>query len=115
LSNPLQNQQTPGLKINGGTCPTAPAEAENTLTLMDSRVIAARSIQAKYEDRLMSIPGVIGVGVGFAKPDSPGSQELALVVLVTKGSRAEISSTALPTKLDGIAVRREVSSPIRAL
>src|SRR5262249_17403074 len=114
LSNPLQNQLTPGLKINGGTCPTAPVEAENTLTVMDSRVMTARAIQARHEARIMAIPGGIGVGVGFAKPDS-GSQELAPVVLATKGSRAETSPSALPTRLDGIAVRREVSSPIKAL
>jgi hypothetical protein len=114
LSNPIQNVQTPGLQINGKTCSAAPAEAENTLTLMDTRVMAVKAIQARHEARLMAIPGVVGVGVGFARPDS-GSKELALVVLVTKGSRAETSSSAIPSRLDGIAVRREVSSEIRAL
>jgi hypothetical protein len=109
LSNPINNIQTPALSIARGNCAMDAMESTNALTLADSNVIAAKAIQDRYEERLLQIPGVIGLGIGLAKPNTT-SRELAIVVLVDKGSRAELSATAVPAKLDWMIVRRQVSA-----
>jgi hypothetical protein len=114
LSNPIGGVSTPGLKILGTGCPATPTETSFALTLMDSRVIAAKTIQTKHEDSLFKIPGVVGIGIGLLKPDSD-SKELAIVVHVIKGSKAALSSTAIPASLDGMPVRREITSEFRAM
>jgi hypothetical protein len=109
LGNPINNIPTPALSIAGGNCALEPMTSTNALTLADSNVIAAKAIQDRHEERLLQIPGVIGLGIGLAKPNTT-SRELAIVVLVDKGSRAELSATAVPAQLDGMIVRRQVSA-----
>jgi hypothetical protein len=110
----LSGASTPGLKMVGAGCPATPTETSFALTLMDSKVIAAKTIQTKYEDSLFKIPGVVSVGIGLLKPDTD-SMELAIVVNVIKGSKAALSSTAIPASLDGMPVRREITSEFKAI
>jgi len=112
LSKVINNVASPNLKIVGSGCKAAPTPT-TTSTQMDMDMMAAKAVQAKHEDALMQIPGVVGVGIGLADPDS-GSNQLAIVLFVQKGTTAEISKTAVPSNLDGMPVRRILSGEIKA-
>jgi hypothetical protein len=112
LSMPL-NTPTPALKMVGSGCPAPAVEPQSTSIQMNTEMIAAQAVQARHEETLMQIPGVIGVGIGLANPKS-NSKKLAIVVLVTKGSKAEASNSAIPSELDGMPVRRQLSGEIKA-
>lgn len=108
-ANRIQNVLTAlgqGMKIVGCAPPVAEAEDANALTLAHPAVIRAAAIQSRYEEALMSIPGVIGVGIGLAKP---GSSELALVVYTVKGTRVAEAANILPERLDGMPVRKKIT------
>jgi hypothetical protein len=60
----------------------------------------------RHQDRLMSIPGVEGVGIGGSE-DSP-----VIVVMVRKGG-ADIRKK-LPARLEGYPVKVEVTGEITA-
>lgn len=82
--------------------PSDEAEDANALSMSNPRMIAASSVQSRYEDELFRIPGVVGVGIGLAGPDST---EPAIVVFATKGSKAGTSPTAVPSRLGQLPVR----------
>ena len=56
-----------------------------------------RQIKEKHEDWLLSLPGVVGVGIG----KSP-SGELCIRVYIKRGMAS--SSDRIPNKLDGVGV-----------
>ena len=64
-------------------------------------------VQAKYEDRWMSIPGVVGIAIG-------GTTEKPLIkVLVVKKTRA--LEQEIPQEAEGYPVVIEETGEIRAL
>jgi hypothetical protein len=69
------------------------------------RMDAATALE-KHHDRLMSIPGVVGVGVGGSE-DSP-----VIVVMVSAGGAA--MRKQLPDRIDGYPVKVEVTGEITA-
>lgn len=61
----------------------------------------------RHQDRLMSIPGVVGVGIGGSE-DSP-----MIVVMVRKGGN-DIRKK-IPARIEGHPVKVEVTGEIKAL
>jgi hypothetical protein len=67
---------------------------------------AATTALEKHQDRLMAIPGVVGVGIGGSE-DSP-----VIVVMVTTGGAA--MRKQLPDQIEGYPVKVEVTGEITA-
>jgi len=70
---------------------------------------AYRRVQAaldKYKPLLLSIPGVVGVGIGYATVQGQLTHEIALIVMVDqKRSAHEIPPEALiPAHVNGVRV-----------
>jgi hypothetical protein len=70
-------------------------------------ILTIQQVLAKYQDRLMNQPGVVGVGIGAVK------DELVIKVLVAK--KTPQLEKQLPQKLEGYAVIIEETGTIRAL
>jgi hypothetical protein len=66
--------------------------------LSDAVVAAVAAVQARHEDTLLAVPGVVGVGVGAGKV--PG--EAAIHVLVVKATADLLK--AIPLSLEGVDV-----------
>ena len=108
-ANRIQNVLTAlgqGMKMVGCAAAAGGVEDMNALTMQHPSVIRAAAIQNRYQDALLSIPGVVGVGIGMAKP---GSRELALVVYTVKGTRAASAANIVPERLDGMPVRKKIT------
>jgi hypothetical protein len=70
--------------------------------MQDNEVIAqAREVQATYEQELLNIPGVVGVGIGLEQG------EVVLKVFLEEMT-AQLAQ-ALPGKLEGFSVVPEVT------
>ena len=67
---------------------------------------AIAEAQAKYDDCLMSLPNVVGTGIGYRRRMSQPTAELCLVVMVSrKLARETLSSKALlPREVDGVPI-----------
>jgi len=66
--------------------------------LSDAVVAAVAAVQARHEDTLLAVPGVIGVGVGAGK--LPG--QAAIHVLVVQATADLLK--AIPLSLEGVDV-----------
>jgi hypothetical protein len=62
-------------------------------------------VQAKYEAQLMSLPGVVGVGIGECE------EEPCLKVLVDR--RTPELERQIPSELEGFKVELEESGPLQ--
>lgn len=69
--------------------------------------LTIEQVQAKYQDRLMDIPGVVGVGIGAIK------DTLVIKVLVSK--KTVKIEKKVPVRLEGYKVVIEETGIIRAL
>jgi hypothetical protein len=69
---------------------------------------AIREVKARHEERLLSMPGVVSVGIG-KDPDGTTA-----IVVGLDGPRPETVSR-IPGKLEGFRVRVEVVGRVRAL
>lgn len=116
VANRIQNVLTilgGGMKMVGCAPPPAGpiAEDASALTMFHPAMLHAASIQSRYQDALFSVPGVIGVGIGFARP---GSRELALIVYTERGTQAAKATNMLPMQLEGMPIRKKVTGPFVA-
>lgn len=66
----------------------------------------AEAALKKHQDRLMSIPGVEGVGIG-------GSEDSPLIVVMVRKGGADIRKK-IPAHIEGYPVKVEVTGEIRA-
>ncbi|MFN8527567.1 MAG: hypothetical protein U0670_03035 [Anaerolineae bacterium] len=55
-----------------------------TQDLQQAAIRHATAVQQKYSDWLMSLPGVVGVAVGFATEGGQPTGVIALIVMVAK-------------------------------
>ena len=69
---------------------------------------AIREVKERHEGRLLSMPGVISVGVGWVPDGNPA------IVVGLDGHRPE-TFREIPEELEGYRVQVEVIGPIRAL
>jgi hypothetical protein len=72
----------------------------------DPRVERIQEIKARYEDELLAMANVIGVGVGLRRKGGVTSEEPVLVVLVShKFPRAQLAEKDLvPDRIEGVPV-----------
>lgn len=64
-------------------------------------------VKQKYQSRIMSIPGVIGIGIG-----AEGDEQVITVLVVRKNADLE---KKIPSRLDGFRVVIRETGQVRAL
>lgn len=71
-----------------------------------NRAAAIAEAQVKYDNYLMRFPNVVGTGIGYRQRMSKPSEELCLVVLVSRKLTPENlpSQAMLPRQLDGVPI-----------
>jgi hypothetical protein len=76
----------------------------------------ARAVKARHTERLMSLPGVIGVGVGLRQRSGQIADEVVIVVTVRRKLEPGGLSPAelLPTELEGVPVDVQETGEIKA-
>lgn len=76
-----------------------------------------RKIKDKYEPSLLSKANVVGVGIGFREQRGQMTDQIALIVSVSKKlSLGEVSTADLiPTEIEGVPVDVKEVGKIRAL
>ena len=64
------------------------------------------AIQARHEHRLMALPQVVGLGIGYRQRAGRQRDELCLVVMVSqKLKRSDLPAEAiLPREMEGVPV-----------
>lgn len=65
-----------------------------------------KDVKSKHEDRLLTMPGVVSVGIG---QNSSGKA----VIIIGMESRDSANHLTLPNELDGYPVQIQVIGPIR--
>lgn len=82
----------------------------------DDQMQQALAVQAKYQDMLLKMPHVVGVGVGFAKVGGVETDQLALIVMVDHKLEAQELSPneQIPAALDGVRVDVQEMGPFFA-
>jgi len=76
-----------------------------------------RRVKKKYETLLLSKKNVIGVGIGFREKDGQMTDQMALIVSVSKKlSTSEVSAADfIPIEIEGVPVDVKEVGEIRAL
>ncbi|HEB94369.1 MAG TPA: hypothetical protein ENI94_13100 [Gammaproteobacteria bacterium] len=64
-------------------------------------------VKSRYEPRLLSLPGVISVGIGRAFDGRT-------VIVIGVEDKASVEDPKLPKQLEGYPVRVDVIGPVRA-
>jgi len=64
-------------------------------------------VKSKHEPRLLSLPGVVSVGIGRATDGRT-------VIVIGVEDKASVESPNLPKQLEGYPVRVDVIGPVRA-
>jgi hypothetical protein len=70
------------------------------------KTISAETVLQKNQQRLESIPGVEGIGIG-------GTQDAPVLLVMVRQLTPELKNS-LPASLDGVPVKVEVSGEISA-
>lgn len=72
----------------------------------EKKMAEIAAVQAKYSDRLMAYPHVVGTGIGLRQRRGKATDELCLTVMVARKLPPEQlpAGGMLPTELDGVAV-----------
>jgi hypothetical protein len=78
----------------------------SNVTQPDPDVARVAAVHARYAERLMQMPHVVGVGVGYATEHGQPTDELSLIVMVDhKLKRDELAAhELLPHTLEGVRV-----------
>ncbi len=82
----------------------------------DAQVERAKEVKARHAARLMSLPGVIGVGVGLRQRSGHFTDDVAIIVMVRrKILPGELSAAdTLPATIEGIPVDVQETGEITA-
>ena len=95
----------------GAACKSAAADEAKALGVPAAEVELAKSVQARYEKDLFTLPGVIGVGVGKTEDKADVSTPALIVYVEGKpGMRVQ----GFPSEMDGVKVRVVPTSPFVA-
>lgn len=72
----------------------------------EDRIAQATAVQTRYEDMLLRLPNVVGVGVGLIYQGGSPTGEVGLVVMVERKLPAAqlASAERIPPELDGVRV-----------
>lgn len=75
-------------------------------------MVYVKRVKAKYEERLMKLPHVVGVGIGlWATAGADGNKPLALIINVDQ----DIGQNDFPAELDGVPVSVRATGAFKAL
>ncbi len=76
-----------------------------------------RAVKQAYESQLLSMPNVVGVGIGFRSTGGVRTQTPALIVLVSRKIPAELlePTEQIPREIDGVPVDVQEVGELRAL
>jgi hypothetical protein len=76
----------------------------------------AQAVKNAHEAELMSMPNVVGVGIGFRQKGGVRADEVALVVMVTQKLSPSLLAPddAIPAVIDGVPVDVQEVGVIRA-
>jgi hypothetical protein len=82
----------------------------------DEQMARINAVQQRYSDFLMSMPHVVGIGIGFATTDGVMTQQLSLVVMVDQKLPDEQlpPEQRIPRELDGVRVDVQVTGEFTA-
>ena len=74
--------------------------------LNDEKIAQVTAIQQRHQDFLLSIPHVVGVGIGFATTEGSPTPELSLVVTVDQKLPDEFlpPEHRIPKEIEGVRV-----------
>jgi hypothetical protein len=95
------------LEVVGACANAAPPEATPQQEAASRRLARLKDLQARHEDAVMAVPGVVGMGIGVAPDGSP-----RLEIYVKKKTPALMER--LPRSLDGEAVQVVETGEVRA-
>jgi hypothetical protein len=72
----------------------------------EAEMAQAATVQARYGDRLLQLPHVVGVGIGFMKIGDQVTSQIALVVMVDQKIEEENlqPEQRIPSQLDGVPI-----------
>jgi hypothetical protein len=72
----------------------------------DEKMAQVTSIQERYQNYLLNIPHVVGIGIGFATMEGQLTQELSLVVMVDQKLPDEAlpPEYRIPKEIEGVRV-----------
>lgn len=85
--------------------------------MSDKAIQRALDVKARHEARLMKKANVIGVGVGFRERGGKPTDEVALIVNVTRKLSGDqvAPEDLIPSEIEGVAVDVHETGEIRAL
>ncbi len=65
-----------------------------------------KQVKTKYEQTLLKLPNVVGLGIGFKEKNGVSTEEIALVVnVLQKKAVSDLSpQDIIPPELDGVTV-----------
>jgi hypothetical protein len=74
--------------------------------LNDEKLAQVTAVQQRHQDFLLSIPHVVGIGIGFATAAGSPTQELSLVVMVDQKlpDDALPPEYRIPKEIEGVRV-----------
>jgi hypothetical protein len=83
----------------------AAASADNSLN-NEAAMAKAANVQARYGDKLLQLPHVVGVGIGYMKDGDQVTQQVALVVMVDQKIEPNQlqPEQRIPTQLEGVPI-----------
>jgi hypothetical protein len=83
---------------------------------MQEEIEKIRRVRKKHTPRLMKKANVVGVGVGYRRQAGQQTDELALVVMVSRKMPVNILSArdVIPAEIDGVPVDVQELGEIRA-
>jgi hypothetical protein len=72
----------------------------------DAEMAKVANVQARYGDKLLQLPHVVGVGIGYMKVGDQVTKQVALVVMVDQKIEADQlqPDQRIPTQLDGVPI-----------
>jgi hypothetical protein len=74
--------------------------------LNDDKIAQVTAVQQQHQAFLLSIPHVVGIGIGYATAEGTTTQELSLVVMVDQKlpDEAVAPEHRIPKEIDGVRV-----------
>ena len=77
----------------------------------------AREVKARHEAKLLALPNVVGVGVGFKEKDGQFTNQIAIIVNVSKKKPlVDLPPNALvPPEIEGIITDVQQTGEMKAL
>lgn len=85
-------------------------------THREDQIAHAQAVKARHANQLMSVPGVVSVGVGLRQQSGRLTDEVAIIVMVgEKAPPGKVpAAERLPAQLDGVPVDVQQAGEIKA-